>query len=136
MTVNTRSDTERWLDLERRRRELEAELKTLVPQQERLRIQIMERWSMEGISKEVVDGQTLHLRRKLYPKVANRYAVAQALIGLGLTDLVTVDDKPFAMWVTTKEEEGDPLPASIVPYLGESFERFDLAVKLKGGINP
>ena len=60
----------------------------------------------------------------------------QALIKAGLTDLITVDDKMFAMWVTAKDQEGDPLPASVAVHMGESFERFDLVVKLRGGINP
>lgn len=135
-TQTASSDVQDWLDCERERRHLEAELKRVVTVQEKARQRVMERWSMEGINREVVDGQTLHLRRKVYPKVQNKYAVAQALIKEGLTDLVTVDDKMFAMWATTKEEMGDALPESIAPYMGEAFERFDLVVKLKGGINP
>mgnify|MGYP001592002481 CR=1 FL=1 len=133
MTVSTPTDTERWLDLERERRTLEAKLKTLISAQEKLRCQILERWSMDGINSEKVDGQALHLRRKVYPKVANAPALVKALVGEGLEDLLTVDTKTFAVWATLKDDEGEPLPASVAAHLGDSFERWDLAVRLRGG---
>jgi hypothetical protein len=130
-TAPPRTNTEHWLDLERERRTLESRLKSIVSTQEWLRQQILERWSLDGTSKEKVDGYTIHIQRKLYPKVANRPALTAALIKEGLTDLLTVDEKVLAVWFSAHEEEGKPLPPSIAEYLPDRFERFALAVKLK-----
>jgi hypothetical protein len=126
-----RTNTERWLDLERERRSLESRLRSIVSTQEHLRLAILERWSLDGTRQEKVDGYTLYLRRALYPKVANLPALVTALQEAGLSDLLTVDPKPFSMYVTTCDEEGRPLPESIAAHLDAPHERFALAVKLK-----
>lgn len=123
-------EAQAWLVLERRRRDLEAQLKTVVTQQDRARQRVLETWSMAGTDREKVDGLTVHLRRKLYPKVADKARLAEALKREGLDDLLTVDEKAFAIYVTACDEEGRPLPESVAALVGESFERFDLAVKL------
>lgn len=120
-----------WLALERRRRDLEAQLKTVTAEQEKVRVALLEEWSMTGTSREVVAGLTIHLQRKLYPKVADKGRLTAALLERGFTDLVTVDEKAFAIYVTTSDEEGRPLPPEIAEHLGESFERFSIAVRLK-----
>lgn len=124
--------TAEWLACERERRDLEAKLKTLVTRQDRLRQQILERWSMDGTSQERVDGYTVHTQRHLYPKVANKARLAIALRGAGLTELLTVDDKAFGVYVTACDEEGHPLPDSIAAYVPDKFERFDLRVRMPG----
>lgn len=126
-------DTVSWLHLERERRQLETRLKALVSDQEKLRLKILERWSMDGTSQEKPDGFTVHMKRKVYPKVTDPAAFVEAAIKEGRTFLLTVDTKTLAVWATTKEEEGEPLPPSLAAHLGEQFERFDLAVRLRGG---
>lgn len=125
--------TEEWLFLERHRRELETELKSIVSEQDRLRQQILERWSMDGTSKEFVDGYTVHTQRRLYPKVADKARLAIALREAGLTDFLTVDEKAFGIYVTAMDEEGRPLPDSIAAHVGGTFERFALVVRTRSG---
>lgn len=120
-----------WVALERRRRDLETMLATVVTEQDKARQRLLEEWSLTGINSEKVDGLTIHLRRKLYPKVRDKARLAVALQERGLTELLTVDEKAFAVYVTAMDEEGQPLPDSIAAHTGESFERFDLAVRLK-----
>lgn len=121
-----------WLGLERRRRDLEAQLKTVVTEQEKVRLALLDEWSTAGITREAVDGYTIHTVRKVYPKVRDPHGLAAALLKEGLSDLLTVDEKTLAAWVTTHEEEGKPLPESVAPFLGESYERFGIAVRIPG----
>lgn len=123
--------TAEWLACERRRRDLEAQLKAVVSEQDGLRQRIIERWSMEGLDHEIVEGLKVHLRRKLYPKVSDKGRLAEALKKEGLTDLLTVDEKAFAIYVTACDENGVALPDPVTALVGESFERFDVAVRLK-----
>ncbi len=125
------SKTERWLALERERREIETRLKTIASQQDGLRQEILGRWSMNGTSSEKVDGATVHLQRKVYPKPRDGAALAMALRKEGLDDLLTVDTKAFTAWVNECVERDEALPDSIAAHLGEEFERFALVVKLK-----
>lgn len=125
------SKTEQWLVLERKRRDLEAELKATVTQQDALRQDILGRWSMNGTSSEKIDGQTVHLQRKVYPKVSDKLALTAALRKEGLDDLLTVDDKAFAAYVTACDEDGEPLPSEVAEQVASQFERFSLVVKLK-----
>lgn len=124
------SATERWLGLEKKRRQLEADLKATVTQQDGLRRSILGRWSTDGVSSETVDGQTVHLQRKVYPKIVDRARLAEAIRKEGLDELLTVDDKAFAVFVTERDEHGEPLPDSIADLIASSFERYALVVKL------
>jgi hypothetical protein len=130
-TTPARTNTEDWFDLERERRTLEARLKNIVSKQDWLRQHILERWSMDGVSSEKVEGYTVHLRRSLYPKPADPARLAIALREEGLTDLLTVDTKALGVWLDAHEDSGVPLPESVKGLIGEPFERFALAVKLK-----
>jgi|SRR5581483_2241128 len=129
--VVPQTNVERWLDLEKERRSLEARLKSIVSTQEHLRRSVLERWSIDGIRAEQVGAVTIHLRRALYPKIANPPALVAALQEAGLSDLLTVDPKPFSAYVTACDEEGRPLPDSIAAQLDAPYERFALVVKLK-----
>jgi hypothetical protein len=131
MTVATRTDTERWLDLERRRRQLETDMKALVSEQERLRLAVLDRWSQDGITSEKVDGYTVHLRRGLHPKPVDPNRLALALYEAGLGDLLTVDLKVLGAWLSAKEEEGREILPELVELIGEPYERFALAVRLR-----
>jgi hypothetical protein len=131
MEAPPQTNVERWLDLERERRTLEARLKSIVSTQDHLRLAILERWSMDGTTKEKVDGYTVHLRRGLHPKPVDPSRLALALYEAGLTDLLTVDLKMLGAWLSVKEEEGRPILPEIKELIGEPYERFALAVKLK-----
>jgi hypothetical protein len=121
-----------WLALERERRALEAKLKSVVAEQENVRLRLLDEWSTNGINKEVVDGYTIHTQRKLYPKVADKARLTIELLKAGMPELLTVDEKAFAIYVTTCEENGTPLPDSIAAYVFEKFERFAIVVRIPG----
>lgn len=130
VAVPAASKTETWVSLERKRRDLEAQLKATVTQQDALRKDILGQWSLTGASSEKVNGQTVHMQRKVYPKVVDRAALATAIRKEGLDHLLTVDDKAFAVFVTERDETGQPLPDSIAELIASSFERYALVVKL------
>lgn len=119
-----------WLALERRRRDLEAQLKAVVSEQERARARLLDEWSTAGIDRERVEGLLIHTQRKLYPKVVDKPRLTHELLKEGLTDLLTVDDRSFAIYVTAMDEEGRPLPDSIAAYVFEKFERFAVVARL------
>lgn len=121
-----------WLHLEGQRRSLEEQLKKVVSEQEKVRLRLLEAWSTDGISSENVYGTTIHLRRTLYPKVTNKAALAEALRQEGLTDLLTVNDKMLAAWVSAHAEAGTPLPDSVQALLGEQWERFAIVARARG----
>lgn len=120
-----------WVACEKRRRNLEKMLAGAVKEQDRARQTLLEKWSMEGTNTEKVDGQTVHLKRKLYPKVRSKDALTEVLKREGLTDLLTADEKAFAAYVTEQDEAGQALPDSVAALIADSFERFDVAVRLK-----
>ena len=121
-----------WLTLEKERRTLEARIKTIASAQEKLRLSILESWSMDGTTQEKVDGLTVHLRRGLHPKIADPARLAIALREEGLTDLLTVDLKAVGVWLEAHDDSGVPLSPKLAALVGEPYERHALAVRLPG----
>lgn len=107
---------------------LEARLKEINADRERVTQSILDRWSEDGTQSIKLDGKTVYLRRSVYAKVLDREHVAEALREAGLDFMLTPNTNTLSAWLREREENGEPIPPGLDGIVG-TFERFALGVR-------
>lgn len=110
------AELQRFAELEKRRRELDAELKIVEAEQGTLEPAILEQFVNAGVSKITVSGLTVYLHSTLFAGLARQEGesadeaylrACERLVALGLTDLVTTrfNAQSLAAVLREKSEE-------------------------------
>lgn len=107
---------------------LEAQIKTVNAERDRITQDILDRWSEDGTQSIKFDGKTVYLRRSVYAKVLDREHIAEAMREAGLDSMLTPNTNTLSAWLREKEENGEPLPPALDGMVG-TYERFALGVR-------
>lgn len=119
-----------FVDLEKRRRVLEAELAVVKKQAGDLEPVLREQFAVSGVQNMKLDGLTVSLRRSVYPKYRDGFGrsdVIEALKLDGLSDLLKEDynTSSFTALVRDIESSGGPWPQNLVRVV-EVSEQYEL----------
>jgi len=129
--MNT-DELKRFVALEERRRQLEAEIDTLKAEAAELEQALMPQFEQAGIERVSVDGRTVYVERKLWAKArdGDKAAVCKALKRCRLGDYVeeTFNTNSVSAYIRELDREGRPLPASLREVL-EVSEVFKLRTR-------
>lgn len=126
--MSANDSLKRLLALNTEKDALEAQLKDVNAERERITQGILDRWSEDGTQSIKIDGKTVYLRRSIYAKVLDREHVAAALRDAGLDFMLTPNTNTLSAWLREKEENGEPIPQSLDGVVG-TYERFALGVR-------
>ncbi len=118
----------RLLELNARRKVIEAELKEINAESDQITQSVLDRWSEDGVTSMKVDGHTVYMRRSIYAKVLDRDRIADAMREAGLASMLTPNTNTLSAWLREREENQEPLPQSLEGIVG-TFERFALGVR-------
>ena len=108
--------------------QLEARLKEINAERDRITQHVLDRWAEDGVSSMKVDGKTVYMRRSIYARILDREHVAEAMREAGLASMLTPNTNTLSAWIREKEENGEPLPPSLDGIVG-TYERFALGVR-------
>ena len=129
--MNT-EELKRFVALEERRRQLEAEVDTIKAEATELEQRLLPQFEQEGFEKISVDGRTVYVERKLWAKArdGNKAAVCKALKRARLGDYVeeTFNTNSLSAYVRELDREERPLPPSLREVL-EVSEVFKLRTR-------
>ena len=107
----------RFVQLEKRRRELESQLKEAKAESGHLEAMLLEKFAESGIASIKVDGLTVYLHRQLWagPIDGNYIAACEALQAVGLGDMVEprFNTNTLSAWVRERDKEGEALPPTL-----------------------
>ena len=114
--MNT-EELKRFVALEERRRQLEAEVETIRAEATELEQRLLPQFEQEGFEKISIDGRTVYVERKLWAKArdGNKAAVCKALKRARLGDYVeeTFNTNSLSAYVRELDREERPLPPSL-----------------------
>lgn len=129
--MNT-EELKRFVALEERRRQLEAEVDTIKADAAELEQLLLPQFEQEGFEKISIDGRTVYVERKLWAKAkdGNKAAVCKALKRARLGDYVeeTFNTNSLSAYVRDLDREERPLPPSLREVL-EVSEVFKLRTR-------
>jgi len=129
--MNT-EELKRFVALEERRRQLEAEVETLKTEAAELEQRLLPQFEQEGFEKITVDGRTVYVERRLWAKAkdGDKAAVCKALKRARLGDYVeeTFNTNSLSAYVRELDREERPLPPSLREVL-EVSEVFKLKTR-------
>ena len=129
--MNT-EELKRFVALEERRRQLEAEVETIRAEATELEQRLLPQFEQEGFEKISIDGRTVYVERKLWAKArdGNKAAVCKALKRARLGDYVeeTFNTNSLSAYVRELDREERPLPPSLREVL-EVSEVFKLRTR-------
>jgi hypothetical protein len=129
--MNT-EELKRFVALEERRRQLEAEVDTIKAEAAELEQLLLPQFEQEGFEKVSIDGRTVYVERKLWAKAkdGNKAAVCKALKRARLGDYVeeTFNTNSLSAYVRDLDREDRPLPPSLREVL-EVSEVFKLRTR-------
>jgi hypothetical protein len=128
--VSSTDTLKRLLDLNAEKDAIEAQLKAINAERDKVTAAILERWTEEGTSSQKVNGKLVSLRCQKFATVidGNYEAAAQALKAAGLEYLLRANTQTLSAWIREREENGEPMPSSFEGVIG-SFERYSLSVR-------
>ena len=129
--MNT-DELKRFVALEERRRQLEAEVDTIKAEATELEQRLLPQFEQEGFEKISIDGRTVYVERKLWAKArdGNKAAVCKALKRARLGDYVeeTFNTNSLSAYVRELDREERRLPPSLREVL-EVSEVFKLRTR-------
>jgi len=129
--MNT-EELKRFVALEERRRQLEAEVDTLKAEAAELEQRLLPQFEQEGFEKITVDGRTVYVERRLWAKAkdGDKAAVCKALKRARLGDYVeeTFNTNSLSAYVRELDREDRALPPSLREVL-EVSEVFKLRTR-------
>jgi hypothetical protein len=129
--MNT-DELKRFVALEERRRQLEAEIDTLKAEAAELEMSLLPQFEQGGLERVSIDGRTVYIERKLWAKAkeGDKAAVCKALKRAHLGDYVeeTFNTNSLSAYVRELDREGRPLPPSLREVL-EVSEVFKLRTR-------
>lgn len=119
-----------FVDLEKRRRVLEAELAVVKKQAGDLEPVLREQFAVSGVQNMKMDGLTVSMRRSVFPKYREGFGrsdVIEALKLDGLSDLLKEDynTSSFTALVRDIESSGNPWPENLARVI-EASEQYEL----------
>ncbi len=121
--MNT-EELRRFVALEERRRQLEAEIETVKAQTSELEQALLPQFEQSGMERVSIDGRTVYIERKLWAKAkdGDKPAVCKALKRCRLGDYVeeTFNTNSLSAYVRELDREGRPLPPSLATVLDVS----------------
>jgi hypothetical protein len=125
-------ELKRFVALEERRRQLEAEVDTIKTETAELEQRLLPQFELEGFEKISIDGRTVYVERKLWAKAkdVNKAAVCKALKRARLGDYVeeTFNTNSLSAYVRELDREDRPLPLGLRDVL-EVSEVFKLRTR-------
>lgn len=129
--MNT-EELKRFVALEERRRQLEAEVDTIKAETADLESRLLPQFEQAGYEKISIDGRTVYIERKLWAKAKNgdKSAVCKALKRCRLGDYVeeTFNTNSLSAYVRELDREERPLSPSLAAVL-EVSEVFKLRTR-------
>jgi hypothetical protein len=129
--MNT-DELKRFVALEERRRQLEAEIDTIKAEAAELEALLLPQFEQSGMERVAIDGRTVYIERKLWAKArdGDKAAVCKALKRCRLGDYVeqTFNSNSLSAYVRELDREGRPLPPSLREVL-EVSEVFKLRTR-------
>jgi hypothetical protein len=129
--MNT-DELKRFVALEERRRQLEAEIDAIKAEAAQLEESLLPQFEQTGLEKVSIDGRTVYIERKLWAKAkdGDKAAVCKALKRAHLGDYVeeTFNTNSLSAYVRELDREGRPLPPSLREVL-EVSEVFKLRTR-------
>ena len=129
--MNT-DELKRFVALEERRRQLEAEIDTLKAEAAELEQALMPQFEQAGIERVSVDSRTVYVERKLWASAKNgdRQALCKALKRARLSQFVqeTFNSQSLSALVREWDRDGRPMPPSLREVL-EVSEVFKLRTR-------
>jgi len=121
--MNT-EELKRFVALEERRRELEADVDTVKAETAELEQRLLPQFEQGGFEKVSIDGRTVYIERKLWAKAkaGDKGAVCKALKRCRLGDYVeeTFNTNSLSAYVRELDREGKPLSAPLAAVLDVS----------------
>lgn len=121
-----------FVDLTKRKRELEAELKGVNKEIEGVKEAALEEMAEAGMSSVPFDDMTVYAAKQVRAKVADQEAACAALRRAGYADLVkeSVNLNTLSAFLRELTEGGEPLPSEFDGVI-ERVEFFDLRARSK-----
>ena len=121
--MNT-EELKRFVALEERRRQLEAEVDAVKAEAAELEQRLLPQFEQGGFEKISIDGRTVYIERKLWAKArdGDKAAVCKALKRCRLGDYVeeTFNTNSLSAYVRELDREGRALPPSLAAVLDVS----------------
>ena len=131
--MNT-DELKRFVALEERRRQLEAEIDTIKAEVAELEQRLLPQFEQGGLQRVSIDGRTVYVERRIWAKArdGNKSAVCRALKRCHLGDYVeeTFNTNSLSAYVRELERDGRPMPPSLAKVL-EVSEVFRLRTRSK-----
>jgi hypothetical protein len=129
--LNT-DELKRFVALDERRHQLEAEVDTIKAEATELEGRLLPQFEQSGTERIAIDGRTVYVERKLWAKAkgGNKAAVCKALKRAHLGDYVeqTFNSNSLSAYVRELDREERPLPPSLREVL-EVSEVFKLRTR-------
>lgn len=129
--MNT-DELKRFVSLEERRRQLEAEIDTIKAEASELEGRLLPQFEQAGMERVSIDGRTVYIERKLWAKAkeGDKPAVCKALKRCRLGDYVeeTFNTNSLSAYVRELDREGRKMPPSLAAVL-EVSEVFKLRTR-------
>jgi len=129
--LNT-DELKRFVALEERRHQLEAEVDTIKAEAAELESRLLPQFEQSGTERIAIDGRTVYVERKLWAKAkdGDKTAVCKALKRAHLGDYVeeTFNSNSLSAYVRELDREERPLPPSLREVL-EVSEVFKLRTR-------
>ena len=121
--MNT-EELKRFVALEERRRQFEAEIDTIKAESAELEVRLLPQFEQSGTERIAIDGRTVYVERKLWAKAkdGDKGAVCKALKRARLGDYVeeTFNTNSLSAYVRELDREDKPLPPSLATVLDVS----------------
>ena len=123
----------RFVELEKQRRDLETRLKALKEETTKLKESILSDFEEAGMSKTVVEGMTVYVHRQLWASAidSDYERACQALKSAGLNDYVQerFNINSLSAYVRELDKAGDPLPSEFDGCI-DVKERFEIRTRI------
>lgn len=116
MGVKTETLVKRYIELNEKKKKLNADLKEVNGAMTEHETVILDRWATDTISKQTMGGFTVHLRNDVQAKTSEGFNggdVADALRKAKLGFLVTANWQSLKAWVKERKELKKPIPAGV-----------------------
>lgn len=129
--MNT-EELKHFIQLEQRRRQLEAEIGTIKAQSAELEASLLPQFEQAGMERVSIDGRTVYIERKLWakPKEGDKQAVCKALKRARLGDYVqeSYNSNSLSAYIRELDREGRSLSPGLAKVL-EVSEVFKLRTR-------
>ena len=118
--MNT-DELKRFVALEERRKQLEAEVETIKAESSELEVRLLPQFEQSGTERIAIDGRTVYVERKLWAKAkdGDKPSVCKALKRCRLGDYVeeTFNTNSLSAYVRELDREGKQLSAALATVL-------------------